>query len=93
MLREKSYQSELAARLTFFLNHSLETIAKLTSSIDLQQQLNQQIHRQQSTQEIILKNALELKRLARTNMDKTQDILASVIEAARHEYDLLKQVI
>lgn len=91
-LREKSYQSELASRLTYFLDHSEETIEKLTASIDIQQQLNRQIHRQQTTQETIVRNAMELKQLARANMDKTQDILTSVIQAARHEYDLLKQV-
>ncbi|CAF4649025.1 unnamed protein product, partial [Rotaria magnacalcarata] len=47
---------------------------------------------QQYVQETILSNAVKLKHLARTNMDKTQDILTSVIQAARHEYDLLKQV-
>ena len=36
---------------------------------------------------------MKLKELAHTNMDKTQDILSNVIQAARHEYDLLKQVI
>lgn len=92
VLREKSYQSELSTRLTLFLNHSKETIEKLVSSIEIQQKLTHQIHHQQSVQETILNNARQLKSLARMNMDKTQDILSSVIEAARHEYDLLKQV-
>lgn len=92
VLREKSYQSELASRLNFFLNHSQETIEKLISSIHIQQRLTHQIHHQQSMQQTILDNAQKLKNLARMNMDKTQDILSRVIEAARHEYDLLKQV-
>ena len=48
--------------------------------------------RQQHVQETILNNAIKLKQLARTNIDKTQDILTSIIQAARHEYDLLQQV-
>ena len=92
VLREKSFQSDLTARLTLFLNSSQETIKKLTSSIDLQQQLTEKIQYQQSIQETILNSALHLKDLARINMDKTQDILSNVIQAARHEYDLLKQV-
>lgn len=92
VLREKSYQSELVSRLTLFLNHSQETIEKLVSSIHIQQQLTHKIHHQQSMQEMILDNARQLKNLARINMDKTQDILTNVIQAARHEYDLLKQV-
>lgn len=92
MLREKSFQSDLTTRLTLFLNSSQETIKKLTSSIDLQRQLTEKIQHQQSIQETILNSALHLKHLARINMDKTQDILSNVIQAARHEYDLLKQV-
>jgi hypothetical protein len=92
VLREKSFQSDLTTRLTLFLNNSHETIKKLTSSIDLQQQLTEKIQQQQSIQETILNSALHLKHLARINMDKTQDILSNVIQAARHEYDLLKQV-
>ncbi|CAF0783780.1 unnamed protein product [Adineta steineri] len=92
VLRQKSYQSELTSRLTLFLENSQETITKLISSIDLQHQLTDKIKHQQYIQETILTNAVKLKQLARTNMDKTQDILSSVIQAARHEYDLLKQI-
>ncbi|CAF4947057.1 unnamed protein product, partial [Rotaria socialis] len=92
VLRQKSYQSELTSRLTLFLSSSQETITKLVSSIHMQHQLTDKMKYQQYVQEIILSNAMKLKHLARTNMDKTQDILTSVIQAARHEYDLLKQV-
>ncbi|UJR28083.1 hypothetical protein I4U23_009339 [Adineta vaga] len=92
VLREKSYQSELTSRLTLFLENSQETITKLISSIHLQNQLTQKIKHQQYIQETILTNAMKLKQLARTNMDKTQDILSNVIQAAHHEYDLLKQI-
>ncbi|CAF3677177.1 unnamed protein product [Rotaria sordida] len=92
VLRQKSYQSELTSRLTIFLNNSQETITKLISSIHLQHQLTDRIKYQQYIQEIILNNAIKLKQLARTNIDKTQDILNNVIQAARHEYDLLKQI-
>ena len=92
VLREKSYQSELTSRLTYFLENSQETITKLVSSIQLQSELTQKIKHQQYIQETILTNAMKLKDLARINMDKTQDILSNVIQAARHEYDLLKQV-
>lgn len=92
VLRQKSYQSELASHLTLFLNNSQEIIHKLTSSVYLQQQLTDKIKHQQYIQENILNNAIKLKKLARTNIDKTQDILTNVIQAAKHEYDLLKQV-
>ncbi|CAF3971735.1 unnamed protein product [Rotaria magnacalcarata] len=92
VLRQKSYQSELTSRLTLFLSNSQETITKLVSSIHMQHQLTDKMKYQQYVQETILSNAVKLKHLARTNMDKTQDILTSVIQAARHEYDLLKQV-
>ncbi|CAF5222862.1 unnamed protein product, partial [Rotaria magnacalcarata] len=91
VLRQKSYQSELTSRLTLFLSYSQETITKLVSSIHMQHQLTDKMKYQQYVQETILSNAVKLKHLARTNMDKTQDILTSVIQAARHEYDLLKQ--
>ncbi|CAF0834528.1 unnamed protein product [Rotaria sp. Silwood1] len=92
VLRQKSYQSELTSRLSVFLNNSQETITKLISSIHLQHQLTDRIKYQQYIQETIVNNAIKLKQLARTNMDKTQDILNNVIQAARHEYDLLKQI-
>lgn len=92
VLRQKSYQSELLSRLTLFLDNSQDTITKLVSSIHLQHQLTDKIKYQQYIQETIVNNAMKLKQLAQTNMDKTQDILNSVIQAARHEYDLLKQV-
>ncbi|CAF2151200.1 unnamed protein product [Rotaria magnacalcarata] len=92
VLRQKSYQSELTSRLTLFLSYSQETITKLVSSIHMQHQLTDKMKYQQYVQETILSNAVKLKHLARTNMDKTQDILTSVIQAARHEYDLLKQI-
>ncbi|CAF2874835.1 unnamed protein product [Rotaria sp. Silwood2] len=92
VLRQKSYQSELTSRLTIFLNNSQETITKLISSIHLQHQLTDRIKYQQYIQETIVNNAIKLKQLARTNMDKTQDILNNVIEAARHEYNLLQQI-
>ncbi|CAF0901587.1 unnamed protein product [Adineta ricciae] len=92
VLHEKSYQSELTSRLTYFLENSQETITKLVSSIQLQTELTQKIKHQQYIQETILTNAMKLKDLARINMDKTQDILSNVIQAARHEYDLLKQI-
>lgn len=92
VLRQKSYQSELTSHLTLFLSNSQETITKLVSSIHMQHQLTDKMKYQQYVQETILNNAMKLKHLARTNMDKTQDILTSVIQAARHEYDLLKQV-
>jgi hypothetical protein len=74
------------------LNNSQETITKLISSIHLQNQLTEKMKHQQYIQETILNNALKLKQLTRINIDKTQDILTNVIQAARHEYDLLKQV-
>lgn len=92
VLRQKSYQSELTSHLLIFLNNSQETINKLVSSIHLQHQLTDKIKHQQYLQEAVVNNAMKLKELARTNMDKTQDILAAVIQAAHHEYDLLKQV-
>jgi uncharacterized membrane-anchored protein YjiN (DUF445 family) len=85
VLREKFFQSELSSRLTIFLNSSQETIEKLISSTNIQQELTKKIHRQQTMQQAVLDNAMQLKQLARTNMDKTQNILDSVIQAARHE--------
>jgi organic radical activating enzyme len=92
VLRQKSYQSELTSHLTIFLNNSQEIITKLISSSHLQNQLTDKIKHQQYIQETILNNAIKLKQIARTNIDKTQDILTNIIQAARHEYDLLKQV-
>ena len=92
VLREKSYQSELTSHLTIFLNNSQEIISKLMSSIHWQHQLTDTIKHQQFIQEQILNNAIKLKHLARSNIDKTQDILTNVIQAAHHEYKLLKQV-
>jgi len=74
------------------LNNSQETITKLISSIHLQNQLTEKMKHQQYIQETILNNAIKLKQLTRINIDKTQDILTNVIQTARHEYDLLKQV-
>ena len=92
VLREKSYQSELTSHLMLFLNNSQEIISRLISSIHLQNQLTEKVKHQQYLQETVLTNAMKLKHLARTNIEKTQDILSNVIQAARHEYDLLKQV-
>lgn len=75
-----------------FLNNSQEIITRLVSSIHLQNQLTEKVKHQQYLQETVITNAMKLKQLARTNIDKTQDILSNVIQAARHEYDLLKQV-
>ena len=78
--------------MTLFLNNSQEIITRLVSSIRLQNQLTEKVKHQQYLQETVITNAMKLKQLARTNIDKTQDILTNVIQAARHEYDLLKQV-
>jgi hypothetical protein len=74
------------------LNNSQEIVTKLISSVHLQNQLTEKVKHQQYIQEKILNNAIKLKQLARTNIDKTQDILTNVIQVARHEYNLLKQV-
>jgi len=92
VLREKSAQNDLITHLTLFLNSSDEVLTKLISSVRLQNQLTEKVKYQQYVQDVILTNAKKLKHLARTNLDKTQHILTNIIQTARHEYDLLKQV-
>lgn len=92
VLREQSMQNELINHLTLFLNNSEGILTKLISSVHLQNQLTVKVKHQQYVQDVILTNAKKLKDLARTNLDKTQHILTNIIQTARHEYDLLKQV-